>query len=71
MLLKPNTVIKEYKVVEFLHTNRRVYREEYVGINNENKTVLIVAYDTTSQKLSKNAYIKEIGFQSWNYAMTS
>ena len=64
MLLKPNTVIKEYKVVEFLHTNRRAYREEYVGINNENKTVLIVAYDTTSQKLSKNAYIKEIGFQS-------
>ena len=64
MLLKPNTVIKEYKVVEFLHTNRRAYREEYVGINNENKTVLIVTYDTTSQKLSKNAYIKEIGFQS-------
>ena len=48
MLLISNTVIKEYKVVEFLTTNRRAYREEYVGINNENKTVLIVAYVPTT-----------------------
>lgn len=64
MLLELNTNVKEYKVMEFLHTNRGAYREEYVGTGKDSKTVLLVAYDTTQKELHKEAYLKEIGFQS-------
>lgn len=64
MLLELNTNVKEYQVEEFLHTNRGTYREEYVGTNQDRKTVLLVAYDTTQKKLHEEAYLKEMGFQS-------